>query len=69
MTTRLKLSERWTRYLLSQPESGMGYQRVAVRLKDGRTIRPVIVLNAELLEAPETAGIEAGNIVDITVER
>jgi hypothetical protein len=34
------------------PESGMGYQRVDVRLANNRQINDVIVLNAEEIELP-----------------
>lgn len=65
--SRIKLPPRWTEYLLTQPESGMGYQRVAVTLKDGRTIRQAIVLNAEQLETKE-ADLRAEDIAEIEVE-
>ena len=65
--SRIKLPPRWTEYLLTQPESGMGYQRVAVTLKDGRTIRQAIVLNAEQLE-PKEADLRAADIAEIEVE-
>ncbi len=69
MTARLKLPLRWTEYLLTQPESGMGYQRVALKLKDGRTIRPAVVLNAEQLQVDEPVSLRPEDIVEITVER
>ena len=31
--------KKWARFLLGQPESGMGYQRVDVRLANNREIR------------------------------
>ncbi|MHB8404552.1 MAG: hypothetical protein ACYDCJ_03920 [Gammaproteobacteria bacterium] len=50
---RVKLSKEWTDYLVSKPESGMGYQRVDVRLQNGRLVENVLVFNAEDLELPE----------------
>ena len=50
--------------LLTLPESGMGYQRVNVRLKSGKLISDLIVENAEKLNIPE--GIELFNEEDIT---
>ena len=38
------------------PESGMGYQRVDIRLADGRELRDVMVFNAEELEIPDDVG-------------
>jgi hypothetical protein len=49
---RIKLDNRWTDLLLTWPESGMGYQRVDVRMCDGRELTDIVVLNAEWLEVP-----------------
>jgi len=34
----IRLPEKWTRFLVRQPESGMGYQRVDVRLANNRSV-------------------------------
>ena len=47
---RLRLESKWTDRLLKFPESGMGNQRVRVKLTSGRVIEPAVVLNAEMLE-------------------
>jgi hypothetical protein len=52
----VRIPEQWTRFLLRQPESGMGYQRVDVRLANNRQINDVIVLNAEEIELPNDCG-------------
>lgn len=52
---RISLDHRWTQKLLSLPESGMGYQRVHVRLKDGRTVENAIALNGQILQVPDDA--------------
>lgn len=65
----MKLPPRWTKYLLSQPESGMGYQRVAVRLVDGRRFEHALVFNAEQMEIKEEAGLKPDQIAEITIER
>ena len=39
--------------LLQLPESGMGYQRVDLRLADGRELKNVIAFNAEEVELPD----------------
>lgn len=41
------------RFLLSQPESGMGYQRVELHLKDGRIIPELVALNSEVIQLPD----------------
>ena len=50
---RIKLEQCWTRRLLQLPESGMGYQRVDLRLADGRELKNVIAFNAEEVELPD----------------
>jgi hypothetical protein len=50
---RIKLEPRWVQKLLELPESGMGYQRVDVRLVDGRQVKDVPVFNAEEVDLPD----------------
>lgn len=50
---RVPLEQKWIDYLVRQPETGMGYQRVDVRLADNRVVRDVPVFNAEVVELPE----------------
>ena len=50
---RIRLEPRWTKRLLELPESGMGYQRVDIRLADGRELKDVVVFNAEEIEVPD----------------
>ena len=50
---RIRLEPRWTKRLLELPESGMGYQRVDIRLVDGRELKDVMVFNAEEIEMPD----------------
>ena len=53
MSVTTKLLEPWSTFLLTQPESGMAYQRVDVWLEGDRELRDVVVLNAETIELPE----------------
>jgi hypothetical protein len=50
---RVKLTKRWTKRLLRLPETGMGYQRVDLRLADGRELKNVLAFNAEEVELPD----------------
>ena len=50
---RVRLEQRWTKRLLQLPETGMGYQRVDLRLADGRELKNVIAFNAEEIELPD----------------
>ena len=66
--TTIRLPEDWTRFLLTQPEQGMGYQRVDVRLRDGRRIENALVFNAEQLSVSEDVlPLNPRDIVDIVV--
>lgn len=51
---RKQLPERWTEFLISQPESGMGYQRVDVEFSDGTIRCDCLVFNATEIELPES---------------
>jgi hypothetical protein len=48
-----KLEPRWVSFLVDQPESGMGYQVVDVRLRDDRLVEKVMVFNCEEIQLPE----------------
>jgi hypothetical protein len=50
---RIKLERRWIERLLALPESGMGYQRVDVRLSDGQELKDVVVFNADEMDLPD----------------
>lgn len=52
MNVRIKLTGKWIKYLIHQPESGMGYQRVDVILEDGTKLENCLVFNAEEIELP-----------------
>ena len=66
---RLALEDRWIEKLRRQPESGMGYQRVRVRLRDGRIIAQAVVLNGRFLDFKEDVGsVTSPDIVDLDVE-
>ena len=53
MNVRVKLPNKWVEYLIHQPESGMGYQRVDVVLEDGTTLADCLVFNADEIEIPD----------------
>lgn len=42
------LSERWAKDLVSQPETGMGYQVASVYLKDGRQFDDVMIVEGRI---------------------
>ncbi len=66
---RLTLDSRWIEELRRMPESGMGYQRVRVKLRDGRVLGDAIVLNAQVLQLGDDVGpVVAQDIVDLELE-
>lgn len=65
--TTVQLPQRWIEQLTHLPESGMGYQRVDIRLKEGKILKGMIVLNAEEVQAPEP--FEPSEIVDVQLAR
>lgn len=48
-----KLELCWRQQLAGLPESGMGYQRVDVRLADGREVIDTVVFNTQEIELPD----------------
>jgi hypothetical protein len=67
---QLQLDPRWTQKLARLPESGMGYQRVRVLLKAGRTIEEALVFNASVLQvADDVAPFRSQDIDDIELAR
>ena len=64
----LPLSPKWSRTLCKWPESGMGFQRVDVRLRDGTTVKNVVVFNAERMDWPDDSNpIDTRDIADISL--
>ena len=62
---RTTLPDNWVDYLVRQPESGMGYQRVDVTFEDGSSTDDCLVFNAEDIELPDSC--EGKRIADIRV--
>jgi hypothetical protein len=62
---RVRLEDRFVKKLLNLPESGMGYQRVDVRLRDGRELSDLVVYNAEEIELP--ASVADVGLVDVRI--
>ena len=44
-----RLPERWIKFLVKQPETGMTYQVVDITLRDGRVVRDVAIIQSELV--------------------
>ncbi len=65
----LKLSPKWVKKLVELPESGMGYQTVVVRLKNGMEIAGLTVLNCQMLVFPKNISLFGNrDIAEITMK-
>jgi hypothetical protein len=62
---KLRLDQKFVDYLLTKPETGMGYQKVNITMKDGTSISNVHVENSEFLITDET--IDTGQIQSVTI--
>jgi len=47
------LAQKWIDYLVAQPESGMGYQRVDVQFDNSSSVRDCVVFNSEQIDLPD----------------
>lgn len=61
----LHLPLQFSKKLIQQPESGMGYQIVKVTLQDGRILSDRRVLNSEFLVLKEGETLDATAIRDV----
>ena len=61
----LHLPTQFSKKLIQQPESGMGYQIVKVTLQDGRIMTDRRVLNCEYLVLKEGESLDATAIQDV----
>lgn len=61
----IHLPTKFTKKLIQQPESGMGYQIVKVTLQDGRILPDRRVLNSEFLVLNKGESLDATAIQDV----
>ena len=69
VSTHLQLPEKWAPRLISQPETGMGYQTASVTLRDGSIIEDVLIVGGTITEVRghDSIPFSAEDISDITV--
>jgi hypothetical protein len=58
----IALPEKWTAYLMTQSETGMGYQVVSLVLADGRKFHQVIVTDGHILKCEVSAEFHSPQI-------
>lgn len=61
--TTIRLPAIWIDRLVDLPETGMGYQRVNIRLSQGKVLKNVVVFNAEECQVAEP--FEPSEIEDV----
>lgn len=61
----VRLNKFWKQRLAQMPESGMGYQRVTLSLKNNRLIENVMVFNGEECQTDEA--FNPDEVIDIRV--
>ena len=69
MGTQLQLPEKWAPRLVSQRETGLGYQTASIILRDGRVIEDVLIVGGIIAEVRgcDSIPFSAEDISDITV--
>lgn len=66
---KLKLSENQIEVLLRLPETGMGYQKVKLTLKNGKVLYDMTVLNSEFLVVEENQIENVNEIEKLEIEK
>lgn len=64
---KILLSDKFTNQLINTPETGMGYHKVDIYLKDGDVLKNKIVLNCSILTLENTMMINNDEIEQIIV--
>jgi len=65
---KLRLEESQVKVLLGLPETGMGYQKVKLTLKNGDVLHDMIVLNSEFLVVKEDQIVDVNDIEKLEIE-
>jgi len=66
---QLQLPKKWAPRLVSQPETGMGYQTASITLRDGSVMEDVLIVGGTIAEVRgyDRIPFSAEDISDITV--
>jgi len=65
---QLQLPKKWAPRLVSQPETGMGYQTASITLRDGSVMEDVLIVGGTIAEVRgyDRIPFSAEDISDIT---
>lgn len=64
---KILLSDELTKQLVNTPETGMGYHKVDIYLKNGEIIKNQIVLNCSILSLEKSININIENIEKLVI--
>ena len=64
---KILLSDKFTKQLINTPETGMGYHKVDIYLKNGDVLKNKIVLNCSILTLENTIMLNNNEIEQIIV--
>lgn len=64
---KILLSDKFTKQLINTPETGMGYHKVDIYLKNGEVLKNKIVLNCSILTLEKTIMLNNDEIEQISV--
>jgi hypothetical protein len=64
---KILLSDKFTKQLINTPETGMGYHKVDIYLKNGDVLKNKIVLNCSILTLENTIMLNNDEIEQIIV--
>jgi hypothetical protein len=65
---KVKLLKPQIKILLKLPETGIGYQKVKLTLKNGKIFKDMTVLNSEILLIKDNQDINIENIEKIEID-
>jgi len=69
MEKKIKLLQKQIDLLVNLPETGMGYQIVDIKLKDGRIFNRKVVLNSMYLQIEDKEKIDPNEIEAIKLHK
>ena len=64
---RIKLPPDYIEFLSSQPETGMGYQKVNIKLKNGQEYKSLTVFNSTYLEVHDALEFDINDIKQVSI--
>ena len=64
---KILLPDKFSKQLINSPETGMGYHKVDIYLKNGEVLKDRIVLNCSILTLEKTLKLDINEIEEIVI--